>query len=302
MFPLLLLTISSAVAEPWCYTDGVTCPSAELLGRSHGVVDAYECSTICGAQHSCTAFTLWGRTSLIHWEECWTFSSCSEEEACDECTTGTKSGDCSSTTRTTSQETTATDATETTVSDATETTVTDATETTATDAPDTTVTAATETTVTDVTETTVTDATETTVTDATETTVTDTTVTDATDTTSTSNSCPALPQDGGSWICIPEVLPGEQVPEEADCIFSCGHGSTLHTCQGGEMSPPVPAGCYCPPLDLPPQGGLVCAPPLLQSGEGRQGAVCIFSCGQHPQLEMSCNEGVWDTDLDLLVC
>ena len=66
------------------------------------------------------------------------------------------------------------------------------------------------------------------------------------------------------------------------------------------MSPPVPAGCYCPPLDLPPQvdldssygqnlnpdhqGGLVCAPPLLQSGEGRQGAVCIFSCDQHPQV------------------
>jgi len=233
MFPLLILTISSAVAEPWCYTDGVTCPSAELLGRTHGVVDAYQCSTICDAQESCTAFTLWGSTSLVHWEECWTFSACSEEEACNECTTGTKSGDCSSTTRTTSQPTT---------------------------------------------------------------------VTDATETTSTSNSCPALPQDGGSWICIPEVLPGEQVPEGADCIFSCGQGSTLHTCQGGVMSPPVPAGCYCPPLDLPPQGGLVCAPPLLETGEGQQGAVCIFSCDQHPQLELSCNEGVWDTDLDLLVC
>ena len=66
------------------------------------------------------------------------------------------------------------------------------------------------------------------------------------------------------------------------------------------MSPPVPDGCYCPPLDLPPQvdrrplaikvhnpphqGGLVCAPPLLESGEGQQGAVCIFSCDQHPQV------------------
>ena len=70
------------------------------------------------------------------------------------------------------------------------------------------------------------------------------------------------------------------------------------------MSPPVQDGCYCPPLlDLPPQvcrwirensshqhhnphhqSGLVCAPPLLESGEGRQGAVCIFSCDQHPQV------------------
>ena len=66
------------------------------------------------------------------------------------------------------------------------------------------------------------------------------------------------------------------------------------------MSPPVPAGCYCPQIELPPQvdwrapaitthnppdqGGLVCAPPLLESGEGEQGAVCIFSCDQHPQV------------------
>ena len=33
----------------------------------------------------------------------------------------------------------------------------------------------------------------------------ETTATAATDTTSTSNFCPPLPQDGGSWICIPEV-------------------------------------------------------------------------------------------------
>jgi len=233
MLPLLLLAISAVVAEPWCYTDGVSCPSEELVGRTHGVLDAYQCSTICDAQDLCTAFTLWGSTSLVHWEECWTFSACIEEQVCDECTTGRKSGDCSSTTRTTSR---------------------------------------------------------------------DTTVTAATDTTSTSNSCPALPQDGGSWICIPEVVGGEQVPEGADCIFTCGLESTLHTCQGGAMSPPVPDGCYCPPLDLPPQGGLVCAPPLLESGEGQQGAVCIFSCDQHPQLEISCNDGAWDTDLDLLVC
>jgi len=238
MFPLLLLKVSAVVAEPWCYTDGVTCPTEELLGRTHGVMDALQCSTICDAQDLCTAFTLWGSTSLVHWEECWTFSTCVEEQACDECTTGKKSGDCSSTTRTTTSSSTTTSR---------ETTV-------------------------------------------------------ITDTTIPSNFCPALPQNGGSWICIPEVVAGEEVPEGADCIFSCGQGSSLHTCQGGEMSPPVPAGCYCPPIDLPPQGGLVCAPPLLESGEGEQGAVCIFSCDQHPQLEISCNEGSWDIDLDLLVC
>merc|ERR1712037_106815 len=78
----------------------------ELVGRTHGVLDAYQCSTICDAQDLCTAFTLWGSTSLVHWEECWTFSACIEEQVCDECTTGRKSGDCSSTTRTTSRDTT----------------------------------------------------------------------------------------------------------------------------------------------------------------------------------------------------
>ena len=30
MFPLLILTISSAVAEPWCYTDGVNLVKSHL--------------------------------------------------------------------------------------------------------------------------------------------------------------------------------------------------------------------------------------------------------------------------------
>jgi len=68
------------------------------------------------------------------------------------------------------------------------------------------------------------------------------------------------------------------------------------------MSPPVPAGCYCPALDLPDEGELVCAPPLLESGEGQDGAVCIFSCDQHPQFEMFCNDGFWDVDPDVLLC
>merc|ERR1712004_351675 len=84
-----------------------------LLDRTAGVVDAFQCSTICDAQDSCTAFTLWGTTSLNHWEECWTFSACEHEQPCDECTTGRKTGDCSSTTSpaTTTGTATATDTT-----------------------------------------------------------------------------------------------------------------------------------------------------------------------------------------------
>lgn len=45
----------------------------------------------------------------------------------------------------------------------------------------------------------------------------------------------------------------------------------------------------------------MCSPPLLESGEGRQGTYCIFSC-DHPRLELTCDGGSWDADLGDLVC
>merc|ERR1711942_652325 len=41
--------------------------------------------------------------------------------------------------------------------------------------------------------------------------------------------CPPLPQEGGTWTCLPEVPPGSPVPEGAHCIWECANSTSLHT-------------------------------------------------------------------------
>jgi hypothetical protein len=110
------------------------------------------------------------------------------------------------------------------------------------------------------------------------------------------------------------VTPGEGVPEGGHCIWECGAATSVHTCSDGQFQPAPPPGCYCPALPgdqvrmqsiyprIAPQGELLCVPPLLDSGEGREGTYCIFSCGDHPLLDIACAGGVWDTDPEELTC
>merc|ERR1711936_3387 len=114
-------------------------------------------------------------------------------------------------------------------------------------------------------------------------------------------NCPALPQEGGSWTCFPEVLPGEEVPEGGHCIWSCVDTSSVHSCSGGEWDVPPPPHCYCPALPSD-QGEVLCVPQLQESGEAKDGTYCIFSCDGHPVLELNCSDGFWDQDLDGVTC
>ena len=41
---------------------------------------------------------------------------------------------------------------------------------------------------------------------------------------------------------------------------------------------------------------------LLESGEGEEGTYCIFSCNNHPAMEVQCGNGEWDNDPDNLTC
>merc|ERR1711892_1164837 len=132
------------------------------------------------------------------------------------------------------------------------------------------------------------------------TTVTDTT-THVPDTTVPGQSCPALPESGGSLTCFPEVLPGEEVPDGAHCIFSCGDTTSAHTCAGGSWDVPPPSGCFCPALPAG-EGVFLCVPSLEDSGETVDGTFCIFSCDGHPVMEVNCEEGAWDTDDSEITC
>ena len=64
---------------------------------------------------------------------------------------------------------------------------------------------------------------------------------------------------GSSWLLLP-------------CLWFASNGRLESSCHQARN-------CHH-------QGGLACAPPLLESGEGRQGALCIFSCDQHPQVSV----------------
>ena len=136
--------------------------------------------------------TRWGPTSLSHWDECWTFSACDEEQVCSECTTGRSKFPQSHTLQPFSTREHREDVLVVRLYELTKfhecrfrnviyrrmgsrysecgTIFTESEGCSTTTSQDTTATEIT-----------------------------------ATDSTTSSNFCPSLPQDGGSWICIPEV-------------------------------------------------------------------------------------------------
>jgi len=121
------------------------------------------------------------------------------------------------------------------------------------------------------------------------------------DTTVPGQSCPAIPDSGGSLTCIPEIVSGEPVPDGTHCIFTCGEMNSVHFCEGGTWDVPPPPGCYCPALDTD-GGELLCVPDLEESGEAVDGTFCIFSCDGHPVMEILCHGGTWDKDDSEVTC
>ena len=93
---LVLLTLSSCLADDWCRGE-FSCQTSSLLEQVHGVRTETECQELCSHSPGCEAYTLWLQTSLTHWEQCWLFSHCVATD-CHFCLSGIEGEDCSSTT------------------------------------------------------------------------------------------------------------------------------------------------------------------------------------------------------------
>ena len=114
------------------------------------------------------------------------------------------------------------------------------------------------------------------------------------------------------WLCIRYESPlsydqqvwwsGSAISDGSHCIWVCGQDTSLHTCAGGAWDTAPPPGCYCPPLPSDQGQQYLCVPPLLDTGEGVEGAYCIMTCAGAPTMEIQCEAGAWDTDIDNISC
>ena len=89
---VLLVTVlapSLSVEDPSYCTGDFTCAPSSLLSQVAGVHRDEECRDLCSADPLCHAFTFWTGTSLVHWNQCWLFSSC-QQLPCQDCFSGTE--------------------------------------------------------------------------------------------------------------------------------------------------------------------------------------------------------------------
>jgi len=115
--------------------------------------------------------------------------------------------------------------------------------------------------------------------------------------------CPPLTSDQETGMtCFPDFVSGAAISDGSHCIWVCGQDTSLHTCAGGAWDTAPPPGCYCPPLPSDQGQQYLCVPPLLDTGEGVEGAYCIMTCAGAPTMEIQCEAGAWDTDIDNISC